>query len=131
MSEELRRMPAAVLCERIARRDVSPVEVTHAMLDRCERLQPTLNCFITPRADNGRLSDEWERATRFLSRISGDFSRACIRHTTNRAKPVKKIASEGKTSIASIGGMIRKCWPVNAGGQRPSAHGVKRDAEFG
>jgi aspartyl-tRNA(Asn)/glutamyl-tRNA(Gln) amidotransferase subunit A len=51
MSEELCRMPATVLRERIARRDVSPVEVTRAVLDRCARLQPVLNCFITLCAD--------------------------------------------------------------------------------
>jgi aspartyl-tRNA(Asn)/glutamyl-tRNA(Gln) amidotransferase subunit A len=51
MSEELCRMPAAMLRQRIARRDVSPVEVVQAILDRCERLQPVLNCFITLCAD--------------------------------------------------------------------------------
>jgi aspartyl-tRNA(Asn)/glutamyl-tRNA(Gln) amidotransferase subunit A len=51
VSEEFYRMPATVLRERIARREVSPVEVVQAILDRCERLQPILNCFITLCAD--------------------------------------------------------------------------------
>lgn len=47
MSDELCLMPATVLREQIARREVSPVEVTAAVLDRAQRLQPELNCFIT------------------------------------------------------------------------------------
>ena len=31
----------------MARKEVSPVEITRAVLDRAERLQPELNCFIT------------------------------------------------------------------------------------
>ena len=45
--EELCFLPATVLRERIARRELSPVEVTRAVLERAERLQPVLNCFIT------------------------------------------------------------------------------------
>lgn len=40
-------MPATVLRRKIASREVSPVEVTQAVLDRALRLQPVLNCFIT------------------------------------------------------------------------------------
>jgi aspartyl-tRNA(Asn)/glutamyl-tRNA(Gln) amidotransferase subunit A len=47
MSEELCFLPATELRERIAGREVSPVELTRAVLDRAERLQPVLNCFIT------------------------------------------------------------------------------------
>jgi len=47
MSEDLCFMPASVLRQHIARREVSPVEVTQAVLDRAARLQPVLNCFIT------------------------------------------------------------------------------------
>ena len=47
MNDELCLMTATVLRERIARREVSPVEVTTAVLDRAQRLQPELNCFIT------------------------------------------------------------------------------------
>ena len=45
--EELCFLPATVLRERIARRELSPVEVTRAVLERAERLQRVLNCFIT------------------------------------------------------------------------------------
>ena len=41
---DLCEMPATVLREKIARREVSPVEVTKAVLDRAFRLQPVLNC---------------------------------------------------------------------------------------
>ncbi|VTU45833.1 amidase [Variovorax sp. PBL-E5] len=47
MSEELCFLSATTLRERIARRELSPVEVTRAVLERAERLQPVLNCFIT------------------------------------------------------------------------------------
>ncbi|MBV8962306.1 MAG: amidase [Hyphomicrobiales bacterium] len=45
--EQLCFLPAIVLREHIARREISPVEVTRAVLDRAEGLQPMLNCFIT------------------------------------------------------------------------------------
>lgn len=47
MTDELCRLPATALREMIARRDVSPVELTRAVLDRAERLQPVLNLFVT------------------------------------------------------------------------------------
>ena len=53
-SDELCFLPATELRARIARREVSPVEVTDAVLDRIERLQPVLNCFITVCADEAR-----------------------------------------------------------------------------
>ncbi|EHL98409.1 Amidase [Acetobacteraceae bacterium AT-5844] len=45
--EELCQLPATALRDLIARKQVSPVELTKAVLDRAERLQPVLNCFIT------------------------------------------------------------------------------------
>lgn len=51
MAEELCFWTAMRLREAIARREVSPVEVTEAVLDRAARLQPALNCFITLCAD--------------------------------------------------------------------------------
>lgn len=47
MSEELCFLSATELRARILRKDVSPVEVTRAVLARAERLQGELNCFIT------------------------------------------------------------------------------------
>ncbi|MGO4328061.1 amidase [Cupriavidus sp. 2TAF22] len=47
MNEELCFLPAVRLREAIAAREVSPVEVTRAVLDRAARLQSELNCFIT------------------------------------------------------------------------------------
>ena len=43
----LTRLSAAELRTRIAARDLSPVDVTEAVLARAEALQPVLNCFIT------------------------------------------------------------------------------------
>ena len=62
MSDELCFMPATILRERIARREVSPVEVTEAVLRRIGALQPELNCFITICAD--RALDEARAAER-------------------------------------------------------------------
>src|SRR6476659_9722436 len=47
MSEDLCFLSAAELRARIASKDVSPVEVSRAVLARAEALQPELNCFIT------------------------------------------------------------------------------------
>ena len=47
MSDELCLLPATELRARIVRKDVSPVEITRAVLARAERMQPELNCFIT------------------------------------------------------------------------------------
>ena len=47
MSQDLCRLPATTLGGLIARREVSPVEATRAVLARAERLQAELNCFIT------------------------------------------------------------------------------------
>ncbi len=43
----LHRLPATALRDLIARREVSPVELMRAVLDRAEQLQPVLNAFIT------------------------------------------------------------------------------------
>ena len=47
MNEELCSWPATRLREAIARRDLSPVEVVQAVLQRADRLQDRLNCFVT------------------------------------------------------------------------------------
>jgi aspartyl-tRNA(Asn)/glutamyl-tRNA(Gln) amidotransferase subunit A len=47
MSDEICLMSAVEMRSRMAHKELSPVEVTRAILERAERLQPTLNCFIT------------------------------------------------------------------------------------
>jgi aspartyl-tRNA(Asn)/glutamyl-tRNA(Gln) amidotransferase subunit A len=44
---DLTRLPASDLRQKIARKEVSPVELMTAVLARAEKLQPVLNCFIT------------------------------------------------------------------------------------
>ncbi|HZD25975.1 MAG TPA: amidase, partial [Alphaproteobacteria bacterium] len=46
-SDQLCRLSAVRLGELIARREVSPVELMRAVLERAERLQPDFNAFIT------------------------------------------------------------------------------------
>jgi aspartyl-tRNA(Asn)/glutamyl-tRNA(Gln) amidotransferase subunit A len=47
MSEDLCFLSAVDLAGRIVRKEISPVELTRAVLSRAERLQGELNCFIT------------------------------------------------------------------------------------
>ncbi|MFN0071294.1 MAG: amidase [Chloroflexota bacterium] len=47
MSDALCRETIAALAPRIERRDISPTELTQATLARIERLNPTLNAFLT------------------------------------------------------------------------------------
>jgi aspartyl-tRNA(Asn)/glutamyl-tRNA(Gln) amidotransferase subunit A len=44
---DLWAMPAFALAERIRRREISPLEVTDAILTRIDRLNPRLNAFVT------------------------------------------------------------------------------------
>ena len=46
-AEDLSFLPACALAKAIREREVSPVEVVSAVLDRAQRSQPTLNAFIT------------------------------------------------------------------------------------
>src|SRR5438132_309858 len=49
--DDLCFLSATDLRGRIGRREISPLDVTRAVLARAERLQPELNCFITLCAD--------------------------------------------------------------------------------
>ncbi|HEU4437763.1 MAG TPA: amidase family protein [Methylomirabilota bacterium] len=51
ISEDLCWMPASEMAPAIKRRKLSPVEVMKAVLGRIERLNPTLNAFVTLTAD--------------------------------------------------------------------------------
>jgi aspartyl-tRNA(Asn)/glutamyl-tRNA(Gln) amidotransferase subunit A len=51
--------PAAALADLIAQKEVSPVELVDAALDRIEKSQPTLNAFITACAEEARAA-AWE-----------------------------------------------------------------------
>src|SRR5437762_2400608 len=47
MSSELWRLPASALREKIAAKEISPVELTQVVLALAAKLHPVLNCFIT------------------------------------------------------------------------------------
>jgi len=49
---ELWQLPASTLGEKIAAKEVSPLELTKTILARAEKLQPVLNCFITIAGDH-------------------------------------------------------------------------------
>lgn len=53
-AEEIYRSDAVSLAHRVQRREVSPVEVVDAVLDRLERLNPVLNAFCTPTPELAR-----------------------------------------------------------------------------
>ncbi|MFE2647446.1 amidase [Streptomyces nigra] len=48
MTDEIYRMPATELAARISTKELSPVEVTDAALERMERLDPVLHAFCEP-----------------------------------------------------------------------------------
>jgi aspartyl-tRNA(Asn)/glutamyl-tRNA(Gln) amidotransferase subunit A len=54
MSADICRMPATELVARIAARQLSPVEVTDAVLDRMDRLNPVLHAFCQPTPELAR-----------------------------------------------------------------------------
>lgn len=64
-NDEICRMEAVELRDRIRRKDLSPVEVVDAVLDRMEKLEPTLHAFSTPTPDRAR-----EEARRVEAEIS-------------------------------------------------------------
>jgi aspartyl-tRNA(Asn)/glutamyl-tRNA(Gln) amidotransferase subunit A len=66
MNDELCFISAAELRGRISRKQVSPLEVTKAVLARAERLQPELNCFITLCAESA-LAQARESEHRIMS----------------------------------------------------------------
>jgi aspartyl-tRNA(Asn)/glutamyl-tRNA(Gln) amidotransferase subunit A len=51
---DLTRLPASDLRGKIAAKEISPVELTEAVLARAEKLQPVLNCFVTLVPDQAR-----------------------------------------------------------------------------
>ncbi|MGH7333462.1 MAG: amidase, partial [Candidatus Rokuibacteriota bacterium] len=53
---ELCYTPATDLSRMIRSKTLSPVELTRAVLDRLERLNPLLNCFCTVTADEAMAS---------------------------------------------------------------------------
>jgi aspartyl-tRNA(Asn)/glutamyl-tRNA(Gln) amidotransferase subunit A len=55
MSQNPCFLSAVELRARIGRKEISPVEITQAVLARAERLQPELNCFITLCADEAMM----------------------------------------------------------------------------
>ncbi len=63
---EICRMEAAELAERVRAKELSPVEVVDAVLERMERLEPKLHAFCTPTPDPAR-----EQARRLEHEISG------------------------------------------------------------
>jgi len=50
-ADELTRWPAARIVAAVTRKDVSPVEVVDAVLDRIARLNPALNAYCAVTAD--------------------------------------------------------------------------------
>lgn len=53
-ANEICRMDAVTLAQRIRARELSPVEVVDAVLERMERLEPILHAFCTPTPDLAR-----------------------------------------------------------------------------
>ncbi len=60
---ELCYTPATVLREKIATKELSPVEVTEAFLERIERLNPVVNAYCTPTPELAREQAKQAEAT--------------------------------------------------------------------
>ncbi|WP_411093645.1 amidase family protein [Streptomyces sp. 049-1] len=54
MTDEIHRMPATELTAGISGKELSPVEVTGAALERMDRLDPVLHAFCEPTQDRAR-----------------------------------------------------------------------------
>jgi aspartyl-tRNA(Asn)/glutamyl-tRNA(Gln) amidotransferase subunit A len=54
MDTELTRLTIAEAAERLRTKDISPVEITDAYLDRIERLNPAVNAYVTITAERSR-----------------------------------------------------------------------------
>ena len=67
MNDDLCFLSATDLRGRISRKQVSPLEVTKAVLAHAERLQPELNCFITLCAEQA-LAQAKESERRIIAR---------------------------------------------------------------
>jgi aspartyl-tRNA(Asn)/glutamyl-tRNA(Gln) amidotransferase subunit A len=74
MSEEIWALSATELGSRYRAGDLSPVEVTEAILERMERIDPTLHAFITP---TPQIAREQARAAEAAYR-AGDTSRPLL-----------------------------------------------------
>ncbi len=66
---ELTAMSLAQAADRIRAKEVSPLELTDAYLDRIERLNPTINAYVLPTPDRAR--EDARRATDEVAR--GDY----------------------------------------------------------
>ncbi len=53
-NSDLAALDATALAELVQRREVTPVELVEAAIERAERLQPILNCFTTTRFEQAR-----------------------------------------------------------------------------
>ena len=72
MTEELAFSDATELAERIRTKDVSPVEVVEAHLDRADSVNPVINAIVAP---NDSALDQARAAERAV--MNGDSSVLC------------------------------------------------------
>jgi aspartyl-tRNA(Asn)/glutamyl-tRNA(Gln) amidotransferase subunit A len=56
--QDICRMDAVTLAREIREKRVSPTEVVDAVLDRMDRLEPTLHAFCTPAPDQAHASPD-------------------------------------------------------------------------
>ena len=85
MSAELTSLTIADAAERIRSRQLSPVELTEAYLARIDRLNPSINAYVTVTAERARA--DAKRAADEIA--SGTVSRAAPRHPNRTEGPVR------------------------------------------
>ena len=111
---ELHDLTAAVAAERIARRDLSPVELVDALLARIDRLEPDLRAWVTVDAEGARTAAraaeaELTRASAALGPLHGvpcgikDIYHARGLPTTAGFPPLAdSVATEDAFSVARL-----------------------------
>lgn len=98
-TDELCELDLVEVAEAIRTRKVSAVEVTGACIQRIERLQPTLNCFI---------SIEAEEALKAAERADGETARGVVRGPLHGVPLAHKDMLYRAGKITTCGSKIRK-----------------------
>jgi len=98
-ADELCEMDLVEVAEAIRTRKVSAVEVTGACIQRIERLQPTLNCFI---------SIEAEEALKAAERADEEVARGVIRGPLHGVPLAHKDMLYRAGKVTTCGSKIRK-----------------------
>ncbi len=115
-NSDLVKLTISELAPKIKAREVSPVEVTEAVLEQVDRLQPTLNSFITVLYDEARSQAKDQEAALMRGEYRGPLHGVPI-----GIRIILRLAASERPSAP-------RCWPItflkrthtlSAGAERP------------